>query len=70
MLYQVLFLSHHEETMEVLVHYVGLTVEEMKDFMKDGTAIWTRTLKNFSETVEHKGETMPRFKRIDSTIDL
>lgn len=27
---------------------------------------WTRTLKNWQETVEHNGETVPRFKKVSN----
>ncbi len=67
-LYQVLFLSHLEETLEVMVHYIPMYYEENDDVYSDGITIWTRTLKNFSETVQYNGKTMPRFTRISSTI--
>lgn len=67
-LYQVIFLSHNEENLEVLVHYVPLYILKKDKFVNDGIHTWTRTLKNFEETVEYNGKQMPRFRRIDSTI--
>ncbi len=67
-LYQVLFLSHNEENLEVLVHYVPLYFVEDDPIYDDGITIWTRTLKNFTERVEYNGKTVPRFKLISSTI--
>jgi hypothetical protein len=62
-LYQVLFLSHNEADLEVLVHYAPLY--HVNDTMiKDGITIWTRTLKNFSENVIVEGKSVPRFKRV------
>jgi len=66
--YQVLFLSHYEETLELMVQYIPLYELGENDASKDGIAVWTRTLANFEETVEYNGAQMPRFKRIDSTI--
>ena len=66
--YQVLFLSHFEDTLEVMVHYIPMYFEENDSVYSDGITIWTRTLQNFEETVEYKGKQMPRFTRIDSTI--
>ncbi len=67
-LYQVLLLSRNEEDLEVLVHYVPLYVLDGDKSSSDGIHVWTRTLKNFEETVEYNGKQMPRFTRIDSTI--
>lgn len=66
--YQVLMLSHHEETHEVLVHYQPLYFLEGDAIYSDGITVWTRTLENFQENVQHNGKTMPRFTRIGSTI--
>lgn len=66
--YQVLFLSHHEETLKVLVHYVPLYTKANDDITTDGIAIWTRSLKDFTQTVKYNGKTIPRFKLINSTI--
>lgn len=68
-LYQVLFLSHFEETHEVMVHYIPLYYVEKDGIYDDGITVWTRTLENFEETVEHNGKTLPRFTRISSTIE-
>lgn len=64
--YQVLFLSHMEETGQVLVHYQPLYWDEggNNDVHKDGITVWTRTLFNFTENVTWKGQTIPRFKRV------
>ncbi len=66
-LYQVLFLSHNENNLEVLVHYVPL-YSQSDGITDDGIAIWTRTLKDFESIVKHNGKTMPRFRLINSTI--
>ena len=66
--YQVLFMSRHEETLELLVHYQPLYFLE-DDVYKDGITVWTRTLENFTETVKYNGKIMPRFTRISSTIE-
>jgi hypothetical protein len=62
--YQVLFLSHMEETAEVLVHYQPLYWNNEGNVYDDGITVWTRTLTNFCETVEWQGKTSPRFKRV------
>ena len=67
-LYQVLILSHNEENLEVMVHYIPLYTSTDSIELKDGIALWTRTLKNFSENVEYNGKQMPRFTRIDSIV--
>lgn len=69
MLYQVLFLSHNEENLEVLVHYVPLYHDENDKVTSDGIAIWTRTLKDFTAEVEYAGKTGPRFRLISSTME-
>ena len=69
MYYQVLFLSHNEPDLEVLVHYVPLYKLREDKQTDDDIAVWTRTLKNFAETVEYNGKTVPRFTKISSTID-
>jgi hypothetical protein len=63
--YQVLLLSHLEETGEPLVHYQPLYYEEAADntIYDDGITVWTRTLESFCEDVEWQGRTVPRFKR-------
>lgn len=64
--YQVLFLSHQEDSGEVLVHYQPMYWHEEDDntIYEDGITIWTRTLLNFSENVTWKGKAVPRFKRV------
>lgn len=68
MYYQVLFLSHNEPNLEVLVHYVPLYTLGEDKTTNDGIVVWTRTLANFEETVEYNDKQIPRFTRIDSTI--
>ena len=65
--YQVIMLSHHEETHEVLVHYVPMYFIENDSVYADGITAWTRTLKNFEETVEYNGAVVPRFTQVDTT---
>lgn len=67
-LYQVLMLSHNEETLEIMVHYIPLYTSEDGIELKDGIAAWTRRLNNFSEDVEYNGKQMPHFTRIDSIV--
>jgi hypothetical protein len=67
--YQVLLLSHDEETQETLVHYQPLYFLKDDAIYNDGITVWTRTLKNFEETVRHNGKTIPRFTLISSTIE-
>lgn len=62
--YQVLFLSHFEETGETMVHYQPLYFNDEGGVYDDGITVWTRTLENFCETVEWNGQTKPRFKRL------
>ena len=64
--YQVLFLSHLEETGETLVHYQPLYWEASNDnaVFEDGITIWTRTLANFCEEVDYEDKMVKRFKRI------
>ena len=64
--YQVLFLSHSEETRQVLVHYQPMYWDDTNDnaVYDDGITIWTRSLENFCENVAWKGSTVPRFRRV------
>lgn len=68
-LYQVLFLTHDEATLEVLVHYVPLYHQHDDRVLKDGIAGWTRTLTNFTDEVELNGKKVPRFRLVNSTIE-
>lgn len=68
LLYQVLFLSHNEADLEILVHYIPLYNNESDNITGDGIAIWTRPQKDFQSTVNYKGKTIPRFMLINSTI--
>jgi hypothetical protein len=63
-LYQVLFLSHFEDTLEVMVHYQPLYYSNEGGIYNDGITIWTRTFANFTETVEWDGKTVARFTRV------
>lgn len=69
MYYQVLFVSHNEPDLEILVHYVPLYKLEQDKDLNDGISIWTRTLKNFEESVTYNGKSVPRFALISSTIE-
>jgi hypothetical protein len=63
--YQVLMLSHLEETREALVHYIPLYWQESDcEVYADGVTVWTRTLENFCETVEWNDKKVPRFRRL------
>ena len=66
--YQVVMLSHDEVTRGELVHYQPLYWNNSGGIYDDGVTVWTRTLENFSQDIEHNGKQMPRFKRVDSTI--
>lgn len=70
MLYQVLFLSRNEADLEILVHYAPLYRIESDNITDDGIAVWTRTLKNFTEEVDYGGKKLPRFKLIHPTHEL
>ncbi len=54
-MYQVLFIGTHTETEESMVIYKALYGEYK---------IWVRTLKMFTETVEHDGKVVARFEYI------
>ncbi len=66
--YQVIFLSHFEDTLEVMVHYTPLFYDN-DGVYNDGITVWTRTLDNFMESVEWEGKTVPRFRRVDSIVE-
>ncbi len=68
MLYQVLFLSHNESDLTVLVHYSPLYYHANDAISSDGISIWTRTLENFMENVDYNGKSVPRFTLVSSTI--
>ena len=59
--YEVIGVGRHSETLEKLVVYKALY--NSKDFGKD--ALWVRPLSMFNETIELKGEQIPRFKFIN-----
>ena len=68
-LYQVILVSHFEETLEVMVHYVPLYYVDKAGVYDDGIMVWTRTLANFEESVEYNGKTMPRFRLVSKVSD-
>lgn len=53
--YEVLGVARHSETLEELVVYRALYGDH---------ALWVRPLKMFTETVEHDGKTVQRFRYI------
>ena len=53
--YEALYIARHSETLEPMVVYKAL--------YGDG-GIWARPASMWNETVEHEGQTMPRFKRL------
>ncbi len=57
--YQVLGISRHSETLEVLVVYQALY---------GSYGLWVRPLTMFGELVEHKGKSVPRFKFLSETL--
>lgn len=67
--YQVIFLSHDEEKHGVLVHYQPLYWNNENGIYDDGITIWTRTLENFTQSVNWNGKTVPRFRLVNSTIE-
>jgi hypothetical protein len=66
--YQVLFLSRDEETHQILVNYQPLYWNNEGGIYDDGITIWTRTLENFTQSIEWNGKTVPRFTLVSSTI--
>ncbi|WP_438012196.1 DUF1653 domain-containing protein [Psychrobacter raelei] len=59
-LYQVLHTARHSETEEAVVVYRCLYGEY---------GVWVRPLAMFTETVQLKGQTVPRFKLIQALAD-
>lgn len=59
MKYLVLGVAKHSETKEDLVVYVTL-------YENDMASMWVRPLEMFLENVEVDGQSMPRFRKIDS----
>ncbi len=57
--YLVLALAKHSETLEEMVVYVSL-------YDNLESQVWVRPAKMFSEVVEYRGKTVPRFKLISS----
>lgn len=60
--YEVIGVAHHSETLEELVVYRALY--ESEEFGKN--ALWVRPLQMFLETVEVKGEQVPRFRFVEN----
>ncbi len=58
--YEVLAVARHSETLEEMVVYRALYGEG---------GVWVRPVSMWEETVEHNGETVRRFERIDSGDD-
>lgn len=58
-LYQVLGVSRHSETLEILVVYQAL---------QGDYALWCRPLSLFLETVEHEGVSTPRFAFLSAPV--
>jgi hypothetical protein len=56
--YQVLGVCRHSKTLEVLVVYQALY---------DDYTLWVRPLDMFNETIDHNGQSVPRFKFISKT---
>lgn len=54
--YEVSAVAYHSETLEPMVVYRALYGER---------GWWVRPLDMFCETIEHNGELMPRFQRIE-----
>ena len=53
--YEALYIARHSETLEPMVVYKAL--------YGDG-GIWARPASMWNETVEHEGQTVPRFKKL------
>ena len=53
--YEVLYIARHSETLEPMVVYKAL--------YGDG-GVWARPASMWNETVEHEGQTVPRFKKL------
>lgn len=62
--YQVLFLSHLEDTLEVMVNYQPLYYDIANKMHDDGITVWTRTLSSFCDIIEWNGKKVPRFKKV------
>ena len=58
--YQVIMLSRDEIT-----HYIPMYWNNNGGIYNDGITVWTRTIENFSETVEYSGTTKPRFTLVN-----
>jgi hypothetical protein len=57
--YEVYGVARHSETEEQLVVYRPLYGEG---------EMWVRPLAMFTETVEHEGQTVPRFRRVENDL--
>ncbi len=65
--YQVIMLSRDEVTLGILVHYIPMYWNNDSGIYDDGITTWTRTIENFSKTVEYNGEIKPRFTLVNKT---
>ena len=54
--YEVLYIARHSEDLAPMVVYRALYGDR---------GVWTRPAAMWNETVEHDGQTVPRFKRLD-----
>lgn len=59
---EVIGVGHHSETLEKVVLYRAL--KDSEEF--GNNALWVRPLEMFVETVEHEGNTVPRFQKYES----
>ena len=57
--YEVIGTARHSETLELVVVYRALYEGEFP-----AGSLWVRPLKMFTETVQFKGQTAPRFKYV------
>lgn len=58
--YQVIGVAHHSETLEPLVVYKALYETQYGP-----DSLWVRPLSMFTQTVEHEGKCVPRFRYVD-----
>ena len=64
-LYEVIGVAHHSETVEELVVYRALY--DSPEF--GSNALWVRPKKMFFENVTVNNQTLPRFKKVNSSND-
>ncbi len=63
--YRVIMLSRDEITLGILVHYIPMYWNNNGGIYNEGITVWTRTIENFSETVEYNGSMKPRFTLVN-----